>query len=146
MEISHFEEHKKDEALGVSMQTLPILPSLDSRPNSSNPQAEPGPPHEALFFVLAYLPVYELINMSEVCMSFRDAVNKDVLPWLDIIIDRPLSSRLSNEILWEITTKANGRLRALVLRNCQKLTNDGLQRVAEKNPFITKVCSWKPTW
>ncbi|KAJ9135740.1 hypothetical protein P3X46_032890 [Hevea brasiliensis] len=143
MEISHFEGYKEDEAFVESMQTLSISPSLDSCPSSRkekpNPEAEPGPPHKALFFVLACLPVFELLNMSEVCLSFRDAVNKDVLPWLDIMIDRPLSTRLSNEILWEITSKANCRLRTLVLRSCQNITDDGLQRVVEKNPFISKL-------
>ncbi|KDP38098.1 hypothetical protein JCGZ_04741 [Jatropha curcas] len=130
-------------AITESMQTLSIQPSLESGPSSRkehiNPETEPEPPHEALFLVLAYLPVFELLNMSEVCMSFRDAVNRDVLTWLDIIIDRPLSSWLSNEILMKITSKANCRLRTLVLRNCAKITDDGLQRIIEKNPFISKL-------
>ncbi|KAG5236772.1 hypothetical protein OIU76_011588 [Salix suchowensis] len=103
------------------------------------PRVEPGPPHEALFFVLAYLDVFELLVMSEVCMPLRDAVSKDVLPWRNIIIERPLNSRLSDEILVRITTRAHGRLRTLALINCFKITDDGLQTVIEKNHLISKL-------
>ncbi|EEF34583.1 F-box protein SKIP28 [Ricinus communis] len=140
MEISHFTE---EESVSESLRTLSILPRLESHPSfqneSANQQAEPGPPHEALFLVLAYLPVFELLNMSEVCMSLRDAVNRDLLPWLTIIVDRPLSSRLSDEILMKIASKANCRLRTLILRNCTKITDDGLEKVIEKNPYINKL-------
>lgn len=136
-------EHIEHEAIDKSMQILSILPSFDphlgSQNEHTNQGTEPGPPHEALFLVLAYLPVFELLAMSEACMSLRDAVNKDVLPWLDIIVERPLNSWLSDEILMKITSKANGRLRTLALINCVKITDDGLQRVVEKNPFISKV-------
>ncbi|XP_061345003.1 F-box protein SKIP28 [Gastrolobium bilobum] len=102
-------------------------------------QAEPEPPHEAVFLVLAYLPVYELLVMSQVCTSLRDAVNDDVLPWLNVIVERPLNSRLSDEILMKITSKANGRLKTLALMNCIHITDEGLQRVVEQNPLINKL-------
>ncbi|KAK8370260.1 hypothetical protein V6Z12_A01G166300 [Gossypium hirsutum] len=86
-----------------------------------------------------YLPLFELLSMSEVCRSLRDAVEKDVLPWLNIIIERPLSLRLSDEILMKIASKANGRLRTLVLMYCAKITDDGLQRVIDQNPLISKL-------
>ncbi|KAK7251636.1 hypothetical protein RIF29_35002 [Crotalaria pallida] len=102
-------------------------------------QSQPQAPHEALFLVLAYLPVYELLLMSQVCTTLRDAVNKDVLPWLNIVVERPLSSKLSDEILMKITSKANGRLKTLALINCVHVTNQGLQRVIEQNHLISKL-------
>ena len=71
-----------------------------------------GPPHQALSLVLAYLPLYELLSMNQVCKSFRDAINNDVLIWLDIIVERRLSLRLTYETsLIKIASKADGRLR-----------------------------------
>ncbi|KAK7358255.1 hypothetical protein VNO77_00181 [Canavalia gladiata] len=102
-------------------------------------QDEAGPPHEAVFLVLAYLPVYEVVVMSQVCKSLRDAVNIDILPWLNVIVERPLNSRLNNQILMKITSKANSRLKTLALINCTHITNDGLQRVVEQNPLINKL-------
>ncbi|KAJ1437891.1 Leucine-rich repeat domain superfamily [Sesbania bispinosa] len=102
-------------------------------------EAEQGPPHEAMFLVLPYLPVYEVLSMSQVCTSLRDAVNNDVLPWLNVIVERPLSSRLSDDILMKITSKANGRLKTLALMNCTHITDEGLQRVVEQNPLINKL-------
>lgn len=100
----------------------------------------PTLPHEALFLVLAYLPLFELLAISEVCVSLRDAVHKDVLPWLNnIIVERPLNLRLSDEILMKITSKAIGRLKTLALMSCLKITDDGLQWVIDKNPHINKV-------
>lgn len=98
-----------------------------------------GPPHEAMFFVLAYLPLLELLAMSEVCTSLRDALNCDILPWLNIVVQRPLNSRLSDDVLMKITSKANGRLTTLALTNCWRITDDGLQAVIANNPRIQKL-------
>ncbi|KAL1327819.1 hypothetical protein HN51_037814 [Arachis hypogaea] len=96
-------------------------------------------PHEAMFLVLGYLPVYELLLMSQVCRSLRDALNNDVLPWLNILVQRPLSSRLSDHTLINITSKANGGLKTLSLINCIHITNHGLQTLVRQNPHITKL-------
>lgn len=107
-------------------------------------QPEANPPHEAMFLVLAYLPVYEIVVMSQVCTSLRDAVNNDILPWLNVLVERPLSWRLNDEILMKITTKANGKLKTLALINCMHVTDEGLQRVVEQNPLINKVRETNP--
>lgn len=121
MEISQFMGQQEHEAIE----------------NSQDKKA--GPPHEALSLISAYLPLFELLAMSGVCTSLRDAVNKDVLSWLDIVVKSPLNLRLSDEILMKITSKANGRLTTLALMDCAKITDDGLQRVVERNPLINKV-------
>lgn len=118
---------------------MEIAKSMELATLSYKQSSFAGPPHEALFLVLAYLPLFELLSMSEVCRSLRDAVEKNVLPWLNIIVERPLSLRLSDEILMKISSKANGRLRTLVLLYCAKITDDGLQRVIDQNPLISKV-------
>ncbi len=119
MEISHVVEDKINEDMSNSQTLLSSKSCVVSSQNEYTEQeVEPGSPHEALFLVIAYLPLFELLAMSEVCMSLRDAVQKDVLPWLNIIVERPLSLRLSDEILMMITSKATGRLKTLVLMNC----------------------------
>ncbi|KAJ6771834.1 MITOCHONDRIAL ATP SYNTHASE COUPLING FACTOR B [Salix koriyanagi] len=115
MGISNYVEKREHEITEYFMEPQQILPAFVSHLGSKN-SIEPGPPHEALFFVLAYLDVFELLVMSEVCMPLRDAVSKDVLPWRNIIIERPLNSRLSDEI-----------------------SDDGLQTVIEKNHLISKL-------
>jgi len=110
-------------------------------------QHEAEPPHQAMFLVLTYLPVYEVVLMSQVCTSLRDAVNNDILPWLNLTVEKPLSWRLNDEILLKVTSKANGRLKTLTLINCMHVTDEGLQRVVEQNPLINKVpinFSWFP--
>ncbi|KAL9330238.1 hypothetical protein ACSQ67_005241 [Phaseolus vulgaris] len=102
-------------------------------------QHEAEPPHQAMFLVLTYLPVYEVVLMSQVCTSLRDAVNNDILPWLNLTVERPLSWRLNDEILLKVTSKANGRLQTLTLINCTHVTDEGLQRVVEQNPLINKL-------
>lgn len=136
MEISQTIEQSTHEA--------PTLPSTSGSSDCSVveftvQEGEPAQPHEALFFVLAYLPVFELLSMSEACKSLRDAVKEDVLPWLNIVVERPLSCRLSDKILMELASMANGKLKTLALMNCVKITDDGLQSVVEKNPLIDKV-------
>lgn len=65
----------------------------------------PGHAHEALHLVLAYLPLMELLTMTEVCRSLREAVNNDVLLWRDLVVDRPLNFRITNEILLKLLAK-----------------------------------------
>ncbi|XP_059278607.1 F-box protein SKIP28 [Lycium ferocissimum] len=98
-----------------------------------------GPPHEAMFFILPYLPLFELLSMTQVCKSFRDALKDDILPWLNIIIEKPLSSRFSDDFLVKITSKAKGRLRVVALKNCFKITDDALLQVIASNPHIDKL-------
>ncbi|XP_065856403.1 F-box protein SKIP28 [Euphorbia lathyris] len=98
-----------------------------------------GAPHDAFFLVLPYLPLYHLLTIGQVCKSFREALNQDILPWLHLIIDIPLSPRLSDQILIKLTSKANSRLTTLVLRNCARISDDGLLRVIHNNPLITKL-------
>ncbi|XVE91977.1 hypothetical protein REPUB_Repub01dG0057300 [Reevesia pubescens] len=113
---------------------------LSHKEFNSGKEEGAGSPNETLFLVLAsYLPLFELLAMSEVCKSLRDAVKKDILPWLNIVVQRPLNLRLSDEILMKIASKANGRLRTLALLNCVRITDDGLQRVIDQNPLINKL-------
>lgn len=99
-----------------------------------------GQPHESVYLVLPYLPLFELLAMAQVCRSFKDALNNDVLPWLNIVVDEKLrKSRVSDKILMKITSKAMGRLRTLILINCVRITDDGLQNVIAKNPYINKL-------
>lgn len=99
-----------------------------------------GQPNESLFLVLSYLSLFELLAMTQVCKSFKDAINNDILPWLNIIVDeKHRKSRLTDDILMSITSKAMGRLKTLILINCTKITDDGLQNVITRNPDINKV-------
>lgn len=78
--------------------------------------------------------------MAQVCKSFNNALKDDILPWLNIIVDENHQrSRISDEILVKIASKAMGRLRTLVLSNCDRVTNDGVQTVVAMNPNIEKV-------
>lgn len=96
-------------------------------------------PHEAIFFVLTYLPLFELLAMSQVCRSLRDAINKDILPWMQLLVDRPLNFRISDDILMNTALKAKGRLQVLALMNCVKITDEGLLRVVVQNSCISKL-------
>ncbi|XP_010271290.1 PREDICTED: F-box protein SKIP28 isoform X2 [Nelumbo nucifera] len=100
---------------------------------------ESGQPHEALFLVLPYLHLFQLLVMKKVCRSIRDVINGDVLLWLDIVVEPPLSLRVSDNILVMITSNAHGRLRTLALINCVRITDEALQRVIENNPRINKL-------
>ncbi|KAK4762309.1 hypothetical protein SAY87_012874 [Trapa incisa] len=102
-------------------------------------EVEAGQPHEALFLVLPYLPLYELLATAQVCKSLRYAVHMDVLLYLDLAVQQPLSRRLSDDILIKFTRKAGGRLRALSLSGCFRITDDGLLRVVQENPLMEQL-------
>ncbi|XP_022146321.1 F-box protein SKIP28 [Momordica charantia] len=117
---------------------------MSSNQETPNPAAagvpiDAGPPHQAFFLVLSYLPLLELLSMSAVCVSLRDAVERDLLPWPHILVDGRLSSRLSDKILKRIVRKADGRLRTLALIKCFKISDSGLHKVVARNPLLCKL-------
>ncbi|KAK1413711.1 hypothetical protein QVD17_35489 [Tagetes erecta] len=123
MDISHETTHKQHQ----------------TNQDISNIQ-QPSQPHESLYLVLPYLPLFELLAMAQVCKSFNDALNNDILPWLNIVVeDKVQRPRVSDETLFKITSKAMGRLRSLVLVNCGKITDNGLLDVVANNPGINKL-------
>ncbi|KAI4379085.1 hypothetical protein MLD38_005424 [Melastoma candidum] len=95
-----------------------------------------GQPHTALFLVVPRLGLRELLSVAQVCVSLRDAVDKDVLPWLDIMVGDILCRRLSGEMLLKLTAKAEGKVRSLGLSNCIKISEEALLAVVIGNPNI----------
>lgn len=98
-----------------------------------------GSAHEAIFYVLSYLPLHQLLIMSQVSKSIRDVIRDDVLIWLHIVVENPLSRRLTDDILIQITSKARGRLRTLALLDCANITDAGILQVVHANRFLNKV-------
>ncbi|KAJ4888479.1 F-box protein SKIP28 [Raphanus sativus] len=96
--------------------------------------------HEVLLIVLPYLhSLFELLSMTGVSRSLRDAIRDETALWTKIVVEQPLSSRLTDDILWEITTKSAGKLNTLILRHCLRITDMGLRRVVDANPLIRKI-------
>lgn len=77
--------------------------------------------------------------MSGVTPAFRNAIREQTLLWEKVVVEQPLSSRLTDDILWEFTSKSAGKLNTLILRKCSGVTNQGLRRVVDANPLIKKV-------
>ncbi|CAH2045870.1 unnamed protein product [Thlaspi arvense] len=96
--------------------------------------------HEVLLIVLPYLhSLFELLSMTRVSRSFRDAIRDETALWTNVVVEPPLSSRLTDETLWDITSKSAGKLKTLVLRQCLRVTDKGLRRVVDANPLIRKI-------
>ncbi|KAJ8639511.1 hypothetical protein MRB53_016205 [Persea americana] len=90
---------------------------FSNRPEEAGESAEScsggdgGAPHDALLLSLGYLEVQDLLSAERVCRSFRDAVQG----------------------------RAQGCLQSLSLAECSRITDDGLRRVLESNPRLTKL-------
>lgn len=93
----------------------------------------------ALSLVIYHLGLRELLVFQCVCKSFRNAIVENLLLWRDIKVDAPLSYRITNDVLWDITSRATGKLQSLALLNSWNITDAGLFRVIHANPCITKV-------
>lgn len=96
--------------------------------------------HEVLLVVLPYLhSLFELLSMTRVSRSLRDAIRDETALWTNVVVEPPLSSRLTDEILSEIASKSAGKLKTLILQQCLRVTDKGFRRVVDSNPLITKV-------
>ncbi|KAK8657383.1 hypothetical protein V6N13_035624 [Hibiscus sabdariffa] len=98
-----------------------------------------GAPHEALSLALGYLDVRDLFSVESVCTSLRSVVQNDPLLWRNIHIDQPLSEKITDDGLLQITRRAQGSLQCLSLVDCQRITDDGLKCVIEENPKLVKM-------
>ncbi|CAI9768758.1 unnamed protein product [Fraxinus pennsylvanica] len=97
-------------------------------------------PHEALGFALSYLGVKDLLSVERVCRSLCSTVQGDPLLWRTLNIDQPLNERITDDVLLQLATRAQGNLQCLSLVECARITDDGLRRVLETNPRLTKLC------
>jgi hypothetical protein len=96
-------------------------------------------PHPALSFSLSYLGLSDLLVVERVCKSLHSTVRGDPLLWRNIDIDQPLNERITDDVLLQLTNRAQGNLRCLRLVECTRITDDGLKRVLEVNPKLVKV-------
>lgn len=107
--------------------------------NGSCCDGEEGAPHAALIFSLGYLGVRDLLVVEKVCRSLCSTVRDDPLLWRSIHIDQPLNEKITDDVLLQLTNRAQGNLQCLSLVECPRITDDGLKRVLESNPRLTKL-------
>ena len=81
----------------------------------------------------------DLISVEKVCKSLYTAVNDEPFLWQNMHADYPLSRRLPDDALLELVARSHGRLRYLSLVEHKKITDDGLNRVLDRSPNLTKV-------
>ncbi|KAL1328553.1 hypothetical protein HN51_038384 [Arachis hypogaea] len=96
-------------------------------------------PHPAMSFCLGYLGLSDLLVVERVCKSLRSTVRGDPLLWRRIHIDQPLNERITDDVLMQLSDRAQGNLQCLSLVECTRITDDGLRRVLEANPKLTKL-------
>lgn len=107
--------------------------------NGSCSGSDEATPHEAVHLALAYVGLKDLFSAERACRSLRDTIQGDPLLWRSIYVDQPLNERITDDILLQLTARAQGSLQCLSLVECPRITDDGLKRVLESNPRLTKV-------
>lgn len=107
--------------------------------NRTYSEIDGGAPHAAVSFALCYLGVQDLLSVGRVCRSLHSLVQGDPLLWRNIHIDQPLNEKITDDILLQLTNRARGNLQRLSLVECPRITDEGLKRVLESNPRLTKL-------
>ncbi|KAE8023628.1 hypothetical protein FH972_009303 [Carpinus fangiana] len=131
-----------DDILGLENETLGVagLRSGDCwEGNGICSDGDIGAPHAAFNLALNCLGWRDLLVVETVCRSLRSTVRGDPLLWRSICIDQPLNEKITDDILLQLTNKAQGSLQCLSLVECTRITDDGLKRVLESNPRLTKL-------
>ncbi|KAL3344709.1 hypothetical protein AABB24_023915 [Solanum stoloniferum] len=98
-----------------------------------------GNPPQALLLSLGYLGLGDLFVVERVSKPLRDAVVGDPLLWKNINIAHPFCTNITNDILINLTNRAQGHLQSLSLFHCSKLTDAGLKHVLDRNPNLSKL-------
>lgn len=110
---------------------------IDGNGNFSNDDG--GAPPGGLVFALGHLGVRDLLALECVCRSLQSTIRGDPFYWSTIHVEQPLNEKITDDILLHLTDKAQGNLQCLSLVECPRITDDGLRRVLESNPKLTKV-------
>ncbi|CAI0426094.1 unnamed protein product [Linum tenue] len=95
--------------------------------------------HPGFGLVLAHLSLRDLLSVEMVCTSLHSAARAEPFFWSNIYIDQPLSEKITDDILVQITDRAKGTLRTLTLVESSWITDAGLKHVLENNPELTKL-------
>lgn len=98
-----------------------------------------GLPHDGLIFSLRYMDLRDLLSLERVCRSLRSAVQNDALLWRSMLIDSPLSEKITDDVLLQLTRRAQGNLQSLGLIGCPRITDEGLKCVLDNNLSLKKV-------
>lgn len=94
---------------------------------------------EALFYVLPYLGLRELLVLETVSRQLRDAIQGDVLLWQELQVDSPLNKKFTDVELVRLARRAQGRLQSLGLVDCTRVTEEAIETVVASNPLLEKV-------
>ncbi|KAM7267086.1 hypothetical protein ACFE04_009252 [Oxalis oulophora] len=111
----------------------------DSGTSSSTSDGEAQLPHPAIEFPLRCLGLRDLLSVERVCNSLRYAIKNDPLLWRSIRIESPLHEKITDDVLLQLTNRAQGNLQCLSLEDCTRITDDGLKRVLDNNPRLMKL-------
>ncbi|KAL6543611.1 hypothetical protein OROGR_010108 [Orobanche gracilis] len=95
--------------------------------------------HEAWNFALSFMGVKDLLSVERVCKSLRSSVQDGYWLWMSIHIDQALKERITDDQLLQLACRAKGNLQCLSLVECPKVTDDGIRRILETNPRLTKL-------
>ncbi|XP_051116455.1 F-box protein SKIP14-like [Andrographis paniculata] len=95
--------------------------------------------HEGFFLALSYLGVKDLLSVGMACKSLFSTVRGDPLLWRTIHIDLPLNERITDDVLVQLASRAQGNLQCLSLVECLKITEDVLRHILEINEGLTKL-------
>ncbi|XP_013712141.1 F-box protein SKIP14 [Brassica napus] len=95
--------------------------------------------HPAFGFCLYRLGVKDLLSASMVCKSLHTTVCDDLLLWKHIHICQPLSEKITDEALLQLTERAQGTMQCLRLVDCSRITDDSLKQILERNPQVVKL-------
>lgn len=126
------------QTLGMEPETSRVQPE-DLKEGNCVSSDVGEPPHAALSFVLGYLGTRDLIAVERVCKSLRLTAEGDPFFWRNIHINGRKLAQFTDDVLLQLTSKAQGGLECLSLVQCTGITDDGLMEVLLNNPKVTKV-------
>ncbi|KAF5945230.1 hypothetical protein HYC85_015458 [Camellia sinensis] len=90
-----------------------------------------GAPHVALPFALSFLGVRDLLSVERVCRSLHSTVRSDPLLWRSTHIDQPLNERITDDVLLQLTSRAQAAKCSLApmqlcVPGCIRLSIEGI--------------------
>lgn len=134
-------------AISSELGDLGLDSSKEAGDGSSS---QSGTTPEALFYVLPYLGLKEVLTLEAVSNQLREAIRGDVTLWQQLHVDVPLNRKLTNAELIRLSSRSHFRLQSLSLIKCTRISERVIEDIVRANPLLQKVqfpfrdalCDW----
>ncbi|KAH6555706.1 hypothetical protein KP509_1Z234500 [Ceratopteris richardii] len=85
------------------------------------------------------MSLQDLLMMDQVCRTSREWIREDISLWHKVQVEPPLSSKLTDDVLPQLSKRSRGLMVSLRLVDCLRITDEAVHQIVLTSPKLTKL-------